>query len=181
MNIVEIDRKYKGYDNDFYYINIPQIDSKFKVDDDLVDYLETIQGDSCLIAYYIVYLIVSGNNLEPNINTPKNGLSFNSKIDSDKSNDIIIGIYHAHLPDENVLLWYVVVDEYNELVLKIRCIKHPEKYDLILRDIMKIPNGYDIYRKEFFKDYLKHTYLKENKYILMFKEFFGLSRKIKDR
>jgi hypothetical protein len=173
MNVVNINKKHLGYNNDFYYINIPLINSKFKVEDNLVDYLETIHGDSCLIAYYIVYLIVSGNNLEPNINTPKNGLAFNSKIDSNKSNDITIGIYHAHLPDENVLIWYVVRDEYNELILKVKCIKHPESYDTILRGIMKTTDGYDTIRKQYFKDYLKDTYLKENKYILMFKDFFN--------
>ena len=152
---------------------ITECDDDFKVNNDTLALIETIHGDSCLIAYYIVYLIVSNNTLLPNINTPKNGLAFNSKIDSNKSNDITIGIYHAHLPDENVLIWYVARDEYNELILKVKCIKHPQSYDTILRDIMKTTDGYDIFRKQYLKDYLKDTYLKENKYILMFKDFFN--------
>lgn len=173
MNVVKIDTKFIKYNEAYYYEHIGYIESDFLIENSTLNYLDSINGDSCLIAYYIVYLIVSGNNLEPNINTPKNGLAFNSKIDSNKSNDITIGIYHAHLPDENVLIWYVVRDEYNELILKVKCIKHPESYDTILRGIMKTTDGYDTIRKQYFKDYLKDTYLKENKYILMFKDFFN--------
>ena len=166
MNVVEIDSKYLIYDESYYYENIPNLEKSIKIENATLNYIELIHGKSCLLAYYIVYLIISKNTLEPIINTPRNGLAFSGKL-----NDIDLGIYHAHLEDNNVLMWYVIKNEYNELILKLKCIKHPQNYDSVLKEIMKDPNGYDTTRNQYFKDYMNRTYLKENKYVLMFKDF----------
>lgn len=169
MNIVKIESSYLKYNEGYYYDNIPNKVSFINVENDVLNYIELIHGKSSLLAYYIVYMIVSNNTLEPNINSPRNGLAF-----SDRLNNVDLGIYHAHLEDSNVLIWYIVKNEYSELLLKVKCIKHPQSYDTILKEIMKTTNGYDIVRKQYFKDYINNTYLKENKYVLLFKEFFNL-------
>ena len=169
MKIVEINDEYKNFKIDDYDDLIQDSESMISVNRECLNSIEMIHGESCILAYYIVYLIVSSDSLIPNIKTPSNGLMF-----GDKSNNSKIGIYHAHLKDENVLIWYVEKNNSNDLILKVNCIQHPNKYEPILKEIMNSSNGYDTIRGMYFKDYIKDTYLKENKLILMFKDFLKI-------
>jgi len=63
MNVVKIDNKFIKYNEAYYYEHIGYIESDFLIENSTLNYLDSINGDSCLIAYYIVYLIVSGNDI----------------------------------------------------------------------------------------------------------------------
>ena len=64
-----------------------------------------------------------------------------------------------------VLIWYVTKDSNDNLNLEIEYIKHPtdiDNYKTILKQIYKNPNGWNLYSKNYIKDYFNATYLKEN-------------------
>lgn len=170
MRTVEIPKDFLKLNKEYYYVEIPDIECDYDIEQELLDHIESIHGSSCLLAYYVVYLIVSENTLLPNIKTPRTGLPFFDKITNTN-----LSIYHAHLEDNNVLIWYVDKNDSNDLILRIKCIKHPNKYDSIIKEIMLLPNSYDTINDRYMKDNINNTYLKENKFILMFKEFFKLS------
>lgn len=156
MNIVNIKNNYKNYKIDDYDRMICETESIYLVDKEYLDYIDDISGDNSKKAYYITYLIVKDNVIEPDIETPKRGLTF-----FDRSGELSkIGIYHAHLDETNILIWYLIKNEYGDLILRSIYMKHPDRYESILKDIMNSPNGYDIIRNEYFKNYKKQYIFK---------------------
>lgn len=62
-----------------------------------------------------------------------------------------------------ILIWYVEKDSSNNLNLKIEYIKHPnDNYKLVLKNIYKNTDGFNIITNEYFKNYRSSTYLKDN-------------------
>lgn len=70
-----------------------------------------------------------------------------------------------------VLIWYLEKRFDDELYLVIDYIKHPNDYKDNLIKIFKTDFGFNILTMNFFKNYKNNTYLKENKFILIFKNF----------
>ena len=162
MPRVLIEDSLNNKDQSFYNKSFSKNKSQFKLSKSLINFVNNIEnkGDRQII-YYVIYRIITENKIDTSINpTPKNGLLF-SDLKTKKS----LGIYHCHLFGDMVLIWYVTKDSNDNLNLEIEYIKHPtdiDNYKTILKQIYKNPNGWNLYSKNYFKDYFNATYLKEN-------------------
>lgn len=170
MNPVKIPINLKSKSIDWYFTNLYDNDSYINLDNNIYDTIDTIDNYNKIIVIYIIYQIITNSNLEPiNMETPSGGFNFRNK--NGKSFTDQLGIYHAHLENEMVLIWYLEKRLDNELYLIIDYIKHPESYKKILIGIFNTKYGFNIITNKYFNDYKSKTYLKENKYVKMFKFF----------
>jgi len=117
------------------------------------------RGDQQII-YYVLYKIITENKLDIDISpTPNNGLSFTDYDNKPNS----LGIYHCHLNNNKVLIWYVEKVSTNILNLEIEYIDHPtDDYKSVLKNIYKNTNGYNTITNQYFKNYRSKTYLKDS-------------------
>ena len=169
MNVVEVPNSIKQYSFSKLEDLILSINQKsiIYIDDNHLLSFDNIDNDNKLIVYYIIYRIIKDERLNiSDINSPRNGLAFRDK----KSGDIF-SIYHAHLKNDMVLIWYVIKNDDDFYELKLEYVKHPDKYDNILRRIYTDSESYSLEKNDYLKNLYKNTYLKENKIILKFLEF----------
>lgn len=169
MNVVEVPGSFKNYTIKKMIDMILNIsfNSDIFIDENHLLSFDNIDNDNKLIVYYIIYRIIKDERLNiSDINSPRNGLAFRDK----KSGDIF-SIYHAHLKNDMVLIWYVIKNEDDFYELKLEYVKHPDKYENILRRIYTDCESYSLEKNDYLKNLYKNTYLKENKIILKFLEF----------
>lgn len=161
MNKVIIEDELNIKENSFFNKVFAKNKSRYKLSKDLIKEVNDIEnrGDRQII-YYVLYKIITENKLDINISpTPKNGLLF---IDFDNKSKYL-GIYHCHLNNTKVLIWYVSKDQNDILNLEIKYIDHPiDDYKSTLKNIYKNTDGYNIITNEYFKNYRKSTYLKDS-------------------
>lgn len=160
MPRVLIEDSLNNKDQSFYNKSFSKNKSQFKLSKSLINFVNNIEnkGDRQII-YYVIYRIITENKISINP-TPKNGLLF-----SDLKNKKSLGIYHCHLFGDMVLIWYVTKDSNDNLNLEIEYIKHPDdsdNYKIILKQIYKNLNGWNLYTGKYFKDYFNTTYLKDH-------------------
>lgn len=173
MRIVEIPSSFKN--NTFDKLDIIILDkgydSNIFITEDELYSLTDIEHDNKLIIYYIVHKIITDKNLDiKDIKTPRNGLAFR---DLNTKNDL--GIYHAHLKNNMVLIWYVVKDGDESYELRLEYINHPnDGYISILKNIYKLKDSFHLIKSDYLRNLLNLTYLNENKYILNFLDFIKL-------
>lgn len=87
--------------------------------------IENIDNDTNIrLLYYVLYEILSQDTLTPTLNnTPTNGLLLFNK-ETNKSYDI----YHVHLEEGCILLWYLIWNE-KSMSIHFDYIKHPTVND----------------------------------------------------
>ena len=169
MNPVKIENEYKKIDFDKELITI---DSDYYLDSETLILLDDIDISNRDTVKYVVYKILLKSKVFTDLNpTPKNGIEFVNKINRKE----YLGIYHIHLNNEMVLIWYIELKD-NQYYLKLEYLKHPKSYKDILKSIYNKPYAYDVYKKEFLKNCIHNTEFNENKYILNFKTFLNRFR-----
>ena len=162
-----ISKPYEQYIEDFeniacnYYIDYENLNSV--INDCINDY----HVKCCL---YICYAIVVGNKIDPYISTgvPKSGMELVDK----RTNNIGMGIYHIHLPDSKVFLWYLTWSE-RGFFIKMKYITHPPANDDYISIAKEIYNDVDGFNISLNKYFYQATYLlNENlKYLQTFESF----------
>ena len=167
MNKVRIPDELNEKDSLFFVSKIIKIKSDIHISKDVIYFVNNIEnrGDKQIILY-VLYKIAMGGRIDVVIDpTPKNGLQF-----TDYKSKESLCIFHCHLNNDKVLIWYL--EKINDkLNLKIEYIDHPQDdYKMILNNIYKNSNGYNIYTNQYFKDYKNNTYLKDN-FIFKWKDF----------
>jgi hypothetical protein len=158
MPKVIIEDSLNNQDQSFFNKEFSKNKSQFKLSKSLINFVNNIEnkGDRQII-YFVIYKIITENKITPSINPiPQRGLSFND------NNTGLLSIYHCHLFGDMVLIWYVTKDVNDNLHLEIEYIKHPIKYDDILKNIYKNTDGWNTITNQYFKDYRNSTYLKDN-------------------
>jgi hypothetical protein len=167
----EINVKEQGFFNKEFYKN----KSDFSLSKEVIKEVNDIEnrGDRQII-YYVLYKIITDKKLDINISpSPKNGLLFTDYDNKPKS----LEIFHCHLNNSKVLIWYVTKDQNDVLNLEIKYIDHPDDdYKSILIDIYKSTDGYNTVTNEYFKNYQKSTYLKDN--FIFIQKWFNFIRNI---
>ena len=172
MNEIIITETLKNKKYEWFFDKLLVIDSDFLLDNDFFNTINDIDIYNRRTVTYIVYQIILNNDLKPNIlQKPNGGFSFRDKVN--KKYGPSLGIYHVHLENEMVLLWYVEKRLDGELYLNIDYFKHPNNYIDQLRNIYKSNYGFNIENNTYFKNNISNTYLKENRYILFFKNFLS--------
>ena len=143
----------------FYYKELYSNNSDFNITNDTFNKINGIDKNDEILILYVLYKIITENKIDPNsINpTPKRGLFF-SDLKTKKS----LGIYHCHLHDNMVLIWYLEKYSNGDFNLEIEYIQHPRSYDNILKHIYKNTDGWNLYTGKYFKDYINTTYLKDH-------------------
>jgi hypothetical protein len=135
--------------------------SDFEIPKSLMKDISLIQnrGDQQII-YYVLYKIITENKLHVNISPkPNKGLLFTDY--DNKPNTL--EIFHCHLNNNKVLIWYVSKDSNNNLNLEIEYIDHPDDdYKSVLKNIYKNTDGYNTIINQYFKNYISKTYLKDS-------------------
>jgi hypothetical protein len=161
MNKVIVDDELNVKEQSFFNKAFSKNKSNFKLSRYLLKSVNDFEnrGDRQII-YYVLYKIITENKLHINVSPiPKNGLSFidlNNKPTS-------LGIYHCHLNNSKVLIWYVTKDSSNNLNLEIEYIDHPsDDYKQVLKNIYENTQGYNTITGQYFKDYRTSTYLKDS-------------------
>lgn len=173
MRVFKVPNSFKNYTFSKIIDMIIDInfDSNIYINDDTLNIINDINNnDNKLLIYYIIYRIISDNDLNvSDIITPKNGLSFR-----DLKSKESLGIYHAHLNDYMVLIWYI--NKYDDgYELNIEYIKHPnDMYKNILKKIYNLNNSFHLYEYDYMKNLYINSYLNENKYILSFWNFLKI-------
>lgn len=161
MNKVIIEPDLNIKDQSFFNKSFAKNRSIFDISKDIIIFVNSLnnRGDRQII-YYVLYKIITENRLDVNISpTPNNGLLFTDY--DNKGNSL--EIFHCHLNNDMILIWYVEKDSSNNLNLKIEYIKHPnDNYKLVLKNIYKNTDGFNIITNEYFKNYRSSTYLKDN-------------------
>jgi len=162
MNKVIIENDLNNEDQAFFNKSFAKNKSKFNLSKELLKFVNNIQnrGDRQII-YYVIYRIITDKDIV-NIGispTPNKGLSF---IDYDNKPNSL-GIYHCHLNNNKVLIWYVSKDANDILNLEIEYIDHPtDDYKSVLKNIYTNTNGYNTITNQYFKNYRSKTYLKDS-------------------
>ena len=119
---------------------------------------------------YVIYQILKNNDISPSSLNPKpsNGIELKNP-----TNLKPLGIYHIHLDDKYVLLWYL---EWNETGYSIKFLyeKHPpmnDDYRTIIETIYKDDNdGYNFELSDYFKN-LKNILNFDISEVMKFDEF----------
>lgn len=170
MRIVNIPSTFNKYDSEWYINFIRSYDSRFYINGIYLNLiLSKVDEVNINIVLYVIYQILINDNLSTSSLNPKpsNGIEllnpFNLKP---------IGIYHVHLKNGYVLLWYL---EWNEMGYSLRFLyeKHPpmnDNYKTIIESIYNGDNdGYNIELQNYFKDIksiLNFNILEYNKFVL---------------
>ena len=159
MNKVIIPEEINNKDYLFLVNKLLKNKSKFIISSLIINFAKNIEnrGDRQIILY-VLYKIITDIKLDLDISPiPKNGLEFN-----DYNNDNPLGIFHCHLNNDKVLIWYV--EKINDkLNIKIEYIDHPQdNYESVLKKIYNSPYGYNMNINEYFKNYKSETYLKDS-------------------
>lgn len=148
MRVVRIPREDRKYDWRFFqnFIKTNKCDFNF----DIIDILSIPNLENLRLSLYIIYSISRSNSIIPPIHpTPKDGIELKNK-----SNYTGFGIYHAHLNDSNVLIWYLTWSN-KGYIIKFRYIEHPplsDDYRSIIQEIYKDSIGFNISIGEYFTD-----------------------------
>ena len=163
MREVKIESKYKGVN---FLDKIYDKDSRFLIDNETESLLYNIDSVNIDIVGYIVYRILESDTILPDIyDRPRSGLEF-----LDKNNSEEMYIFHAHLKNEMILIWYI--DYINgDYYLRLKYLKHPNSYKDILKEIYSDKNSYDMRKNKYLKDILSNSYLNEKYSILNFNDF----------
>ena len=161
MNKVIVEPELNIKEKPFFNKEFSKNKSDFKLSKNLLKFVNEIEnrGDRQII-YYVIYKIITEGKLDIDISpTPKNGLSFTDLDNKPKS----LGIYHCHLNNSKVLIWYVSKDSDNNINLEIQYINHPsDDYKSVLKYIYENTDGYNTVTNQYFKDYRGSTYLKDS-------------------
>jgi len=161
MNKVIIENDLNNEDQAFFNKSFAKNKSKFNLSKELLKFVNNIQnrGDRQII-YYVIYKIITENKLHVNISPrPNKGLLFTDY--DNKPNTL--EIFHCHLNNNKVLIWYVEKDYNDILNLEIEYIDHPtDDYKFVLKNIYKNTNGYNTITNQYFKNYRSKTYLKDS-------------------
>lgn len=181
MRPVKIEYSLKDKDCDWYFLELYTLNSIFSFEYDTEVCIENMPDNDKLTSLYVLYKIIKNDNLLPNINLkPNRGILFRNRNKKDiLSNDLLkydpLGIYHCHLNNDMVLIWYIEKN-LNNFIIRIKYIKHPsDNYKNILTEIYKNDLGYNLIKMEYFKDYFKNVYLSERKYIFLnFNEYSNI-------
>jgi len=175
MRIIKIPNEFKNskYTFEWFYNVIKsQKSSIYLINKEILNEILLIENlENLKLVLYIIYKILIQNSLTPNISpTPSNGIEFKNP----NSNEYL-GIYHAHLNDGYVLIWYLIYNEYG-YCLNFDYIKHPpanDNYKTIIKDIYgRNDDGFNLEYDEYFINLFNilNFDIKEIK-ILKFKEY----------
>jgi hypothetical protein len=161
VNKVIIEDELNVKEQVFFNKSFTKNKSNFILSKELIKEVNDIEnrGDRQII-YYVLYKIITDNKLDINISpTPKNGILFTDLKNKPNS----LEIFHCHLNNSKVLIWYVTKDQNDILNLEIKYIDHPsDDYKSILKNIYKNTDGFNTITNEYFKNYQRSTYLKDS-------------------
>ena len=152
MRILKIPRPFIGYSDDWFKKFIETYNSNYQVDINYLNNLiSTIENVNIKLLLYLIYQILLTNELSPLSLNPKplNGIEFRNP-----NNNKQLGVYHIHLNDGYVLIWYVSWNEMG-IMLNFKYLKHPpsnDNYTKILKEIYKSEYGYNFELGDYFKD-----------------------------
>jgi len=175
MRIIKIPSPFNKnkYDNIFFINFIKTNISKYQIDIKyLLNFISKIEEDDNIKPIlYILYQILLTNDLSPiGLNPkPSNGIELKNP-----TNNKPFGIYHLHLNEQYVFIWYASWDK-NGIFLNFRYIKHPlgnDNYETIIKEIYKNSNGYNFELENYFNDLLMILNFNINE-VLRFKEFIN--------
>ena len=171
MNVIKIPRNYKQYDILFFFNFIKTYtESKYIINKQQINNISKIDNydNQQLILYVIYEILISDNLVAPVFPTPNNGMKLIINKDKESFHS---GIYHAHLNDEYVLIWYITWDEYG-VHLNLEYLKHPsDDYKSLIKRIYKVEYGYNENYYDYFINISK--IIKEN-IITKFKRFLQI-------
>ena len=162
MNEIIIEKSLSNKNISWYYKELYNNNSDFNIKNDVYELLPNISKDNEILILYVLYKIITDNILDVNISpTPRNGLSFTDLDNKPNS----LGIYHCHLKNNMVLIWYVEKDSNNDFNIKIEYIIHPtltDNYKITLKNIYKNKDGFNTITGDYFSNYRFFTYLKDS-------------------
>jgi hypothetical protein len=157
MREIRIPSPFNRYDTDWFYQYIKTYNSEFYIDikrlDNLIDRINSEINIKSIL--YVIYQILINNDLSPSSLNPKpsNGIELRNPTNLNP-----LGIYHIHLDDKYVLLWYLEWND-NGYSIKFLYEKHPptnDNYRTIIESIYNGNNdGYNFELEDYFKNLKK--------------------------
>ena len=176
MRTLIIPRNLNKYDINFFYNFIKTYKESVYIinNDHLYKLLSNIEYSNLKIVLYTIYQILINDSLYPTslFPTPSNGIELKNPDTQD-----LLGIYHAHLNDEYILIWYLTWNEEGQII-KFEYIKHPsDNYKKIINEIYnRNDDGFNIEFGEYFKDITNIVKYNINEKILHFKDFIKINK-----
>jgi len=174
MNIAKIPKPFKNYEN-AWFINFINTFKFISFDINKLEIAKLIdlsnESNIKIILYTIHQMLVCDSINPPTINPkPTNGIELKNPNTSE-----LFGIYHIHLNDGFVLLWYLIWNESGQHI-KFNYLKHPpsnDNYKTIIKEIYKRnDDGYNLDIESYFinSQHILNSYINE-KIIMTFKDF----------
>lgn len=173
MRVINLPNKYKKLSADELFQKLDSFRfSKYILSEKISEILAKIKDfENLKIILYILISILENNNLAPsNLNPkPSNGIQL-----SNPDTKFPLGVYHVHLNNSYVLIWYITNNRFGKNII-MEYIKHPpgnDNYLTILQDIYsRNDDGFNEDRNVYFKDSTKETYFDITIYENIIKRF----------
>ena len=178
MNAVKIPLPFKSYDNSWFINFITTYKSNyFEVrKSELVNIINLADESNIKIILYVIYQIILNDLIDPSSINPKpNGIELKNP------NTLVpLGIYHIHLNDGYVLLWYLIWNKNNKII-KFEYLQHPprnDNYKTIIKEIyQRNDKGFNETEVDYFIDiqHILNFDINEN-LIMTFKDFIKIRK-----
>jgi hypothetical protein len=171
LRTVKIANEYRKFDANYFknFINTKKSDFIFDIDNILI----IKNSRNLLLSLYIIHLIsisndISANNINPK---PLNGIQL-----INPENNKLIGIYHAHLNDNFILIWYLCWNE-NGYIIKFEYLIHPpanDNYQSIIKEIYKRnDDGFNLELNDYFINLNNIVNFNINEDVLKFNQYIN--------
>lgn len=178
MRIVKLNRKLKNVTNLDILNKIINIQNSyyFIEPDTLNEFLDIDNYKNSKLILYTIYTILKSNNLTPTElqPTPQHGLQLSNPTTKES-----YGIYHLHLRNKYILIWYLVITPEHGNTIKLEYLPHPppkDDYRTIVKDIYSRDDfGYNSDIGELFTN-IPNIIKESKKYISLYKTFINNSK-----
>jgi hypothetical protein len=126
MRVVIIPKELRKYDSSWFInFTLSYNDTRFIIDEsEIINLINSVSVNSTnlKLVLFIIYSIIISDSLTPKIRLiPENGIELKNP-----ENSNLFGIYHAHLEEGHILIWYMTFNS-DGYKIKFEYLKHPPK------------------------------------------------------
>lgn len=174
MKTVQISKKLKNFTVPEIIDNISELGSGDYITNNVKNILSNISDErNAKLVLYVIHTILKSNNLSPKElrPTPEHGIQLSNPTTKEP-----YGIYHIHLRNKYVLIWYLVINPEYGNIINFEYMPHPppnDDYRTVVKDIYNRGDfGYNSDKGEFFMN-IPNIIKESNKYISLYKQFIN--------